>query len=390
MADKIVRIGVIGLGNMGTGHARYLSEGKVPRGVLTAVCDIMPDKIARAKSWLGDSVLYFDSVDAMLNANVVDGIMIETPHYDHPPIAIKGFERGLHVLSDKPAGVYTKQVRQMNEAAVKSGKVFSIMFQARSSPAVCKMKELIEAGELGDLKRVVRVVTGHYRSQSYYDSGDWRATWGGEGGGVLMNQDPHALDVLQWVTGMPKTVHAFLSYGKYHNIEVEDDATAYMEYENGATGVYITSTGEAPGAERFEVSGNNGRLAIEGGKLIFYRLRLSERKFNAEYRGGFGDPECWKCEIPTDTRKDTGHATITTNWVNAILDGAPLIAPGVEGINGLMIANAMYLSSWTNSTVNIPIDEDLFYEKLQEKIKNSTYVKPTQGSIVLDIEKSFR
>ena len=388
--ENKVRIGVVGLGNMGTGHSRYLSAGIVPQAVLAAVCDNVPAKLNRAKEWLGDSVLYYDNVDAMFDANVIDGVMIETPHYDHPPIAIKAFSKGLHVLSDKPAGVYTKQVREMNQAAEKSGKIFGIMFQARTQPAYRKMKELIESGELGGIKRVVRVVTSHYRSQSYYDSGEWRATWGGEGGGVLMNQDPHALDILQWVAGMPKSVHAFCAYGKYHNIEVEDDVTAYMEYENGASGVYITSTGETPGTDRFEISGDNGKLIAENGKLTFYRLRISERKFNNEYRGGFGEPEYWKCEIPLDNRQDTGHATITNNWTDAILKGTTLIAPGEEGINGLQIANAMYLSSWTGSTVTIPVDENLFYDKLQEKIKTSTFIKKAQGDTVLDVDKSFK
>ena len=187
----------------------------------------------------------------------------------------------------------------MNEAAEKSGKVFSMMFNQRTNPLYQKVRELILSGELGEIKRTNWIITNWYRSQSYYDSGGWRATWAGEGGGVMINQSPHQLDLWQWTTGlMPRRVRAFSGFGKYHDIEVEDDVTAYVEYENGATGLFVTSTGEAPGTNRFEVAGDRGKIVVEDGKLTFWRLRQSEREFNREYQGGFGEPECWKIDIP--------------------------------------------------------------------------------------------
>ena len=382
-----VRIGVIGIGNMGTSHARNIKSGNVQGAELTAVCDINPDRLMWAKDALGESVALFDNSDAMIESGLVDAVMIATPHYDHPTIAIKAFEKGLHVLVEKPAGVYTKKVRQMNEAAQKSGKVFGIMYNQRTNPLYQKVKDLVESGELGEIKRTNWIITNWYRPQSYYNSGGWRATWAGEGGGVLLNQDPHQLDLWQWICGMPVRVRAFCGFGKFHDIEVEDDVTAYVEYENGATGVFVTSTGDAPGTNRFEISADRGKIVIEDGNLTFWRLRVSERQFNAEYQGGFGKPECWKCEIPVEG-KETGHVGIMNNWVQAILKGTKLLAPGIEGIRGLEISNAMHLSAWLDDWVTIPVDEDLYYEKLQEKIKNSKVKKEAKGK-VLDVTGTY-
>jgi predicted dehydrogenase len=369
-----VRIGIIGVGNMGSGHARKLAEGSVPRGELTAICDINPARLKWAEDTFGGKVKLFDNTDALFASKSLDAVIIAVPHYGHPVLSKKAFENGLHVLSEKPAGVYTKQVREMNEAAVKSGKVFGIMYNQRTKPVYQKARELVMSGELGEIKRTNWIITSWYRSQSYYNLGGWRATWAGEGGGVLLNQCPHNLDLWQWICGMPKRVRAFCSFGKFHDIEVEDDVTAYVEYENGATGVFVTSTGDAPGTNRFEILGNKGKIVIENGKLDFWRLTVPERQFNEEYTGGFGEPEAWKCEIAIKG-SETGHAGIITNWVSAILDGTELLAPGIEGINGLQISNAMHLSSWTDRWVDIPVDEDLFYKKLKEKIDTSTYNK---------------
>lgn len=385
--DK-VRVGVIGIGNMGSSHALNLFNGEIPNAELTAVCDTNPERLKWAGENFGEKVQKFDNAQALISSDVVDAVMVATPHYDHPPLAIEALKKGLHVLIEKPAGVYTKQVREMNEVAEKTDRVFAIMYNQRTNPLYQKMRDLIQSGELGELKRTNWIITNWYRSQSYYDSGGWRATWAGEGGGVLLNQCPHNLDLWQWICGMPVRVRAFCGYGKYHNIEVEDDVTAYVEYENGATGVFITSTADAPGTNRFEVTGDRGKLVAEYGKLTFWRLRESEREFNKRYKGGFGQPECWKCEIPL-VGKETAHKGIMANWVNAILKGTPLLSPGVEGINGLTISNAMHLSSWLDDWVELPIDEDLFYEKLQERIKNSTFKKETTGSVTLDVEGTY-
>lgn len=384
---ETVRIGVIGIGNMGSFHALNLAKSAVPGGSLTAVCDTNPERLKWAKENLNTDIKLFADADAMFEAGVIDAVIIAVPHYDHPVLAIKAFSRGFHVLTEKPAGVYTQKVREMNEAAVKSGKVFGIMYNQRTSPLYQKLRDLIQSGELGELKRTIWIATDWYRSQSYYNSGGWRATWAGEGGGVLLNQCPHNLDIWQWTCGMPKRVRAFMSFGKYHDIEVEDDVTAYVEYANGATGVFVACTADAPGTNRFEIVGGRGKIVVEDGKLTFWRLRIPERQFNSEYKGGFGEPERWKCEIPINGA-ETAHIGIMTDWVSSIQKGTTLLAPGVEGINGLQISNAMHLSSWMDDWADIPVNEDLFHSKLQERIKESTLVKETKKT-TLDVNGTF-
>jgi predicted dehydrogenase len=382
-----VRIGIVGTGGMGSYHATYIQKGEIPNARLVAVCDVAPDRLKWAKESLGEGILAFESADALFEAKAVDAILIGTPHYFHPPIAVKAFEHGLHVLSEKPAGVYTRQVRQMNEAAARSGKVFSIMFNQRTVGVYQKLKELMDSGELGEMRRTIWLITSWYRAQSYYDSGGWRATWAGEGGGVLINQCPHNLDLWQWTCGMPRRVRAFCSFGKYHNIEVEDEATAYLEYPSGATGLFVTTTGDAPGTNRLEISGDNGKIVVEGSTLTFWRTRTPVSRHIREFKGGFGEPECWKCEVPVRSGGG-GHQAITKSWVDAILRGAPLIVRGEDGINSLQISNAMLLSTWTDSWVDIPVDEDLFCAKLKERVETSTRQKAGQGK-TMSVEGTF-
>jgi len=381
---ELLRIGIIGVGNMGSSHARQLANGEVAGAELAAVCDIKPERLKWAKESFGDKVRLFDNPQAFFEAHAAEAVIIATPHYDHPTLAVQAFDHNLHVLIEKPAGVFTKQVRIMNEAAQKTDRVFGIMYNQRTNPLYQKVRDLVNSGELGGIKRINWIITTWYRSQSYYDSGGWRATWAGEGGGVLLNQCPHQLDLWQWICGMPKRVRSFMAFGKYHDIEVEDDVTAYMEYENGATGVFITSTADSPGTNRFEILGDKGKIVIEEGQLKYWRLPVSERQFNREYTGGFGEPENWKCEIPI-TGIETAHKGIMTNWVAAIQKGSPLLAPGIEGIKGLTLSNAMHLSAWTDDWVELPMNEELFYEKLQERIKTSVRVKPKAADRTLDV-----
>ena len=384
----VVRIGIIGLGNMGNFHIEYLARNEVPGAELKAVCDVEPDQLARAKARAGDGVEAYGDADELLRSNGIDAVIIATPHYDHPPLAIKAFGHGLHVLCEKPAGVYTGQVKEMNAAAEKSGLVFGLMFNQRTLGEHRKLKELVDSGELGELRRTNYIITNWFRAQSYYDSGGWRATWAGEGGGVLANQCPHNLDLWQWICGMPVRIRAFCGFGKYHDIEVEDDVTAYAEYENGATGVFITTTGESPGTNRMEITGDNGKVVMEEGRITFWRNRTPANVFNREWKGGFGSPETWKCEIPFRGGGEE-HRGITRDWVRAIREGTPLIAPGVEGIRGVELANAMLLSAWTDGWVDIPVDETMYFEKLQERIRSSTVRKEESGGGTLSVEGTF-
>lgn len=367
---KKVRFGIIGVGNIGTVHARYLLAGKVEEACLTAVCDNNPDKHAAIRRLTGESVALFSDAREMMESGLIDAVIVATPHYDHPALSIMAMRRGIHTLCEKPAGVYTAQVEEMNACARECDVVFSMMYNQRPNPLYQKVKDLIDSGELGELRRSNWIITNWYRSQSYYNSGGWRATWKGEGGGVLLNQDPHQLDLWQWLVGMPVRMRAFCQFGKHRQIEVENEVTAYAEYANGATGVFITTTAEAPGTNRLEIAGDRGKVVVEEGRLRFWRLRESETEFNARWQNGFGEPECWEVTIPT-AAECSEHDVITRNFTAAILHGESLIAPGLEGIRGLTLSNAMHLSTWIDDWVAFPFDEQRYYQLLQERIASS-------------------
>jgi len=370
---------------MGRSHARYLYRGEVPGAELTAVCDCSEASLQWVREELGSSIETYSDIDTFMKSGSFDAVLIATPHYDHPSLAIQAFEHGLHVLIEKPAGVYTKQVRLMNETAAASGLRFGIMYNQRTNPLYQKLRELIQSGELGEIRRFNWIVTDWYRSQAYYDSAGWRATWAKEGGGVLINQCPHNLDLLVWTLGMmPERIRAFCHFGKHRNIEVDDDVTAYFEFANGATGVFTTTVADAPGTNRYEITGDRGKIVIADGKLDYWRLRQSESDFNRTNKKGFAQPEYWKCQVPVKGEA-TQHKGIVQDFTNAVLQGTPLLAPGEEGINGLTLSNAMYLSTWTDDWVQLPINEELFYSLLQEKIKHSAVKQGQTSSIALDV-----
>ena len=352
---------------MGTGHLKNILDGQCPNITVKAMADIDPANLDRAAK-LCPEAKAFATDDELIKSGLVDAVLIAVPHYDHPTIAIKCFEHGLHVITEKPAGVYTRQVREMNDAAKKAGVVFGIMFNQRSNPMYAKAKEIVSSGRLGELKRMVWIITNWYRSQAYYNSGSWRATWSGEGGGVLLNQAPHNLDLWQWIFGMPKKVRAFCSFGKYHDIAVEDDVTIYGEYENGATATFITTTGEAPGTNRLEISGDRGKIVIEEGKLKWTKLKVPEREFCFTCKTGFEAPESEYEEFTAP--EPEGHVVILNNFADAVLKGTEMIAPGYEGINSLSLSNAAYISAWKDDWAEIPVDEEFFETKLRELSKN--------------------
>ncbi len=385
---QTVRMGIIGVGNMGSTHARSILGGDIPGMTLTAIADRRASQRDFVKSLPGgEAVTCFTEGTELIDSGTVDAVLIATPHYDHPVLAKAAFAKGLHVLCEKPAGVYTQAVQEMNEAATRSGRVFAIMFNQRTNALYRKMREIVSGGELGEIKRCIWIVTDWYRSQSYYDSGAWRATWAGEGGGVLLNQCPHNLDLWQWICGMPTTVRAFCREGAWHDIEVEDDVTCYTTYANGATGVFITSTGDTPGTNRFEILMDGGKLVAENGVLTMTKLSMGEKEFSATYKGGFGEPEKTETIVETDG-ENPQHTGVLKAFAGAILLGTPLVAPGEEGIRGLTLSNAMHLSSWLDQTVTLPLDEGLFLTELQKRIATSRH-KADDGGKVLGTEGTY-
>lgn len=364
---KKLKIAIIGLGNIGLSHAKHILSGEVPGLELTAVCARSKEK---AKAL--ENIPFYQDYHELLDEHIADAVLITTPHYSHPEIAIEAFQKGYHVLCEKPSGVYTKAVRQMNEAAEKSGKVFSLMLNQRTDPLYQKVRQLIRENAIGTPHRLVWILTDWYRTQAYYDSCSWRGTWAGEGGGVLMNQGIHQLDLWQWFMGMPQSITAHCPTGKFHNIEVEDEATVFAKYENGATATFIITTGEYPGTNRLEIAGSCGQIVVEGNTLHLTRLETptTESIFASNY---VNTQSAAKISSQTEVfrfeNRNAGHVAILRNFTNAVLQGEPLIAPGTEGIHNLTLCNAAYLSHWTKKEVSLPLDEDLYYQKLLEIIK---------------------
>lgn len=382
--DK-VRMGVIGVGGMGNHHANYIMNGEVKRAELAAVCDIDESKLKPH----GAVKTFTDSAE-LIRSGLVDAVLIATPHYFHTTIGIDAMQQGVHVLTEKPIAVHKADCERMIAAHSANPKlVFSAMFQLRCEPIWRKLKQLIDQGELGEITRVNWIATNWFRTEAYYASGGWRATWSGEGGGILLNQCPHNLDLMQWLFGMPSKIRAFLGFGVKHDIEVEDQVTSYLEYPNGATGAFIVTTCEAPGTDRLEVAGERGKIVVEKGKISFTRNEIPMTEFSRTSKTGFSAPPVWQIDVPVGGGA-TGHKVITQNFVDAILDGSPLIAPAEEGIKSVELANSMIYSQLKDVTVELPLDSAAYEATLKDLIANSKFVKKSAVERDEDITTSFK
>ena len=363
-------------------------EPNQPKSYWASPFPLNPQKLEIVqKDYPGDYEVFSSGSELIEKANV-DAVIIAVPHYDHPTLTIQALKKGLNVVCEKPAGVYSKQVREMNEVAEKSDKLFTMMYNQRTNPLYIKMHDLIKDGEIGDIKRVNWIITNWFRTQFYYDSGAWRATWKGEGGGVLMNQCPHQLDLLQWICGMmPSKIRAFCHFGKWHDMETEDDVTAYMEFPNGATGAFITTTADTPGSNRLEIIGTKGKLLCEKDKLHFFRLEKDCNEWLKTADNGFSEPKYTEEIINQIPEKNTQHVGILNNFANAVLGIEPLYVNGVEGMNCVQLINGMLLSTWKNDMVSIPVNEDEYLAELEKRIKTSR-LKDVEDKLV-DNSMSF-
>lgn len=383
---KTVRVGIVGMGNIGKHHAEYLLAGKVPRCELKAVCSTSPQKLESYKS---RGVKVFGDAQKLIGSGEIDAVIIATPHPQHPAQGIAALEAGLHVMVEKPISAHKADGERLIAAAQKHPKqVFAAMFQLRVEPRYQRIRKLIEGGDLGEIVRISWIITDWYRTEAYYSSGGWRATWKGEGGGVLINQCLHQLDMLQWLCGMPARLRGFCQIGRYHNIEVEDNITCYMEWANNGTGVFISSTGEAPGSNRFEIAGTCGKIVLENNKITFTRNEADMVEFSKTAKVGFSKPDVSVADIPFETNPNP-HATLMQNFVDAILDGAPLIAPGADGLNSIELANAMLYSSLIDQSIQLPMDSAAYEKKLRQLIADSRFEKKVTEIATDDFAKSF-
>lgn len=389
--DK-VRFGIVGMGNMGLAHARIMKN--TPNAVLAAVCDVVPDRREKAEQEFG--VPGFDEHVKLMDSKQIDAVLIAVPHYFHTAIAKAAFERGIHVLCEKPVAVGVRDAREINETYKKyENKLkFGINFQSRTNPIFRKMRTLIAEGELGEISRITYICSDWFRSNAYYASSSWRGTWSGEGGGVLINQCPHSLDQFQWIPGMmPIRVTAVAFIGKTHPIEVEDEVSAIMEYANGAIGHFICTTGETPGSNRLEIAGDLGKLLVEEEKLTFVRNRQGVREFNKSTTKLFGTPEAWKIEVPVGPMPTTpGYQLMVENFANAVLKNEPLNCPGPEGVRSLEIGNAMLMSGLTRKPVDLPLDGPTYDRFIDSLAKEYGGRKAVSGParVQQDMTSSFK
>ena len=354
---KEVRFGLIGLGAMGMAHAKTLL-GDVPNARLCAAATASRMHAAELLALPGaEDVRVFATPAEMYQSGLIDAVLIATPQGCTSGRPSRPSARGC-TFCWKSRRAFHAGGAPAERRGDKSGRAFGAMFNQRTNPAYRKMKRLVESGELGEIRRTNVVITDWLRAQSYYDSCAWRATWAEDGGGVLLNQAPHNLDLWQWICGMPLRIRAFCGFGRWHDIEVEDDVTAYVEYPNGATGTFITCTGEAPGTNRFEISLTGGQLVYENNRLTLARPDTPVDRFIREYAGGFGKPNVTMEDITPDEPYPM-HAGVIRAFADHILTGAPMIADGREGLCSLMLANAMLLSSWMDETIELPLDDAL-------------------------------
>lgn len=361
-----VRVGVIGMGLMGSGHARCLRDGKVYGAVLAAACD--PSRLFASEF---PDTPWFDDLSSLLRSKSVDAVIIATPHFDHTKVGIAALKAGLHVLVEKPVSVHKGDVLKLVAAHKSRRQVFAAMFNQRTDPRYRKVREMVRGGILGKISRINWIITDWFRPEAYYRDAGWRATWAGEGGGVLLNQCPHNLDLFQWIFGMPSRVRGFCRFGRYHDIEVEDDVTAYFEYPDGATAVFIASTGEAPGTNRLEVMGDHGRLVVEGGRLDFLRNKVPASVFSRRSREFFKAPPVKNVPVSVEPGYGEQHLGVLGNFIAAILKGERLIAPAAEGLHSVELANAILMSSIEKRTVSLPMSAPRYAAILKKLVRAS-------------------
>ncbi len=381
--SETVRLGVIGLGNIGQQHIAHVRSGQAGNCVISALA-------SRGTTTLADEIgaRHFSDYRELVDSGCCDAVLVATPTMSHQEIGLYVLQKGLHLLMEKPLGLSVAQGEALL-AATSPGQVFALMLNQRVAPVFAKAKDVIDAGTLGALQRVAWTMTNWFRPEVYFQVSDWRATWRGEGGGLLLNQCIHNIDIYQWLCGMPVSVRGFCGFGKFHDIEVEDEATAYFEFENGATGVFTGSTGEAPGVNRLDVVGDKGMLSFDGEKLSLRENTPGTAQYSRETLNMFGQPDSAEIDItpPEDINQ---HAAIIANFVDAIANGADLIAPASQGINSLAIANAILWSAWSGERIELPLDSQGYQVALNEKLAESSLRQKADIKPSIDMDASYR
>lgn len=305
----------------------------------------------------------FPDYPSMLSATRPDVVVIMTPHPFHAEIAIAALEAGCHVLCEKPMAVHVGEADAMIAAAERAGRLLAVSLQFRHRPEIVAAKQIVDAGGLGELQRV-DVLACWTRANRYYQQMPWRGTWKGEGGGVLMNQAPHNLDLACYLAGPPSRVVAW-TRTRLQPIEAEDTAHAMLSWPGGAMGTIHASTAEADTGDRIELLGTGGRLLVTPGHLTYERFSPDLRQHVQETEILWGGPEAQS--VPVDLPPgEADHAAVYRDLHDAILHGTPLRSDGVQGRLSLELANAITLSSQRDVAVSLPLDRTAYAELLAE------------------------
>ncbi|MEP5569381.1 MAG: Gfo/Idh/MocA family oxidoreductase [Halioglobus sp.] len=379
----VVRLGVIGLGNIAQQHIENVTSGAAGRCQLTALCSRSPSELANKYE-----VQHFAKPLELIQSGLCDAVLVATPTFNHCEVGLQVLEAGLHLMMEKPLGLSIAEGERLVRAQQDS-QVFALMLNQRTDPLFQAMHDCVASNALGAITRTHWTMTHWFRPEIYYQASDWRATWKGEGGGLLLNQCIHNLDIFQWLCGMPTSLRGFCQFGRYHDIEVEDEVTAYLEYENGATGVFIGSTGEAPGVNQLDIIGDKGTLSFDGEHLSLKLNTPSTSEYSRSTRDMFGMPGVTVSDI-TPSRQVNQHALVLANFAEAILDGAPLIAPAAEGLSSLAIANAMLLSTWESREVSFPLASEAYQQALNQRLSESKLREKTMTEVNVDMSASYR
>ncbi|MDQ2077936.1 Gfo/Idh/MocA family protein [Marinimicrobium sp. ABcell2] len=382
-AASPVRLGIIGLGNIGQQHIQHVQTG-VTGCEITATCSRQSKVIAGL-----DKAQHFSDYRQLIDSGLVDAVLIATPTMAHFEQASYALDKGLHLLVEKPIGLSCQEGEQLIARHQQKQQIFALMLNQRTDPLFVAMKEQVDSGRIGAIQRTHWTMTNWFRPEVYFQVSDWRATWKGEGGGLLVNQCIHNLDIFQWICGLPVSVQSFCSFGKYHDIEVEDEATAYLRYSNGASGLFVGSTGEAPGINRFDIVGDRGTLSFDGDRLQLLTNNESTSTFSKATRDMFGMPATTRQDITPD-RQVNQHARVIQNFIDAIREQTPLIAPAEQGLHSLALANAILLSSWENKAVDLPLDSAHYQQALEQRIAQSSLRKKADIEVSIDMTKSYR
>ena len=381
MSERTVRFAVVGFGSIGRTHFRTISGTAVPDGLVTAL-------VTRQSDGLPDGIEVFRDVDTLLDAGVADVVVVATPTMDHEETSRKVLTTGCHLVVEKPMAMTVLGARRIIDARP-SEAVAAVMLNQRYHGTYRRIREIVKGGLLGRIHRFSWIMTAWYRPNAYFAVSSWRGTWPGEGGGALLNQGIHNLDILQWILGLPASVYARAGFGKFHSIDVEDEVTALFEYDDGLSGVLVVSTGEAPGTNRFEIVGDRGTLVFEADTI---RLAMTDRNVSehrATSRDLFESPNFTEQrEVPAATANQ--HAEVFNDVVGAVSEGRPVATPLEDGVASIELANAILVSAWEDRRVDLPVDAVAYHEALERRIEASDFREPEDLTVRADMERSYR